>query len=253
MMPTTELFRIHEIDLIKDVDFHIHTEPEIVLILNGHCEIEIKELDWKKEGRPGDVFILPANIPHNQKNIKPTKTLFWIFNTKKISLTKPIMISFVSNASRKNLVKKWALDLYHLDKSGASDSLQNGLLDTILEVLKEEISPEKSYSPPISKCVANLQENFLDNISIEQLAKISHLSESHLLSRFKNEVGVSPIQFQINLKLRKAKDLLMDPYLSVKEIGMQCGFEDINYFGRLFKKHLQISPGDWRKSFLTKN
>ena len=247
MITDSHLFRINEVTLVKDVPFHTHENTEIVLVLKGECEIEIPDLQWKAHGEPGAIFILPGTIPHNQINIKETTTLYWIFKTDLFDAHHPLVISFPPKSVKGKLINRWANDLHQLESSGSSEPLLNSFLISILELIKQEITLQGNFSPAIKEIKSYIQNHFMETISIETLANIAHLSESHLLARFKKEVGISPIQYQINLKLRKAKDLLTDPYLSVKEVALQCGFEDINYFGRLFRKHHQTSPGEWRK------
>jgi AraC-like DNA-binding protein len=246
MIASSHLHRISEITLTKDVPFHSHPSTEIVFVLKGDCEIEIKSLTWKRDGKPGDIFILPNSVAHNQINRQETTTIYWVFKTDQFDTRNPLHISFPPKSVKGKLIKNWANDLLQLESSGSSEALLNSFLISILELIKEEITLLGTFSPPINATKSYIQNHFLEILSIEALASIAHLSASHLLARFKKEVGVSPIQYQIDLKLRKAKDLLTDPYLSVKEIALQCGFEDINYFGRLFRKHHHLTPGQWR-------
>lgn len=246
MITSSQLYRISEITLIKDVPFHTHPNTEIVFVLKGDCEIEIESLSWKRKGKSGDIFILPDSIAHNQINHKETTTIYWVFKTDQFDTHNPMHISFPPKTVKGKLIKNWAKDLMQLEANGSTEVLLNSFLISILELIKQEITLLGAFSPPINATKNYIQNHFLEILSIKVLADIACLSESHLLARFKKEVGVSPIQHQIELKLRKAKDLLTDPYLSVKEIALQCGFEDINYFGRLFRKHHQLTPGQWR-------
>ena len=252
MIASSHLFRINEINLIKDVPFHTHSHTEIVYVLKGDCEIEVDSLQWKNDGKPGDLFILPASAPHNQINKKETTTLYWVFKTDQFDTRHPLLISFPPNSVKGKLIRRWANDLHELEASNSAEGLVNSLLVSILELIKQEISLLGTFSPPVNAAKNYIQIHFLKILSIKTLANITHFSESHLLARFKKEVGVSPIQYQIDLKLKKAKDLLMDPYLSVKEVALKCGFEDINYFGRLFRKHHGLTPGQWKKSNISK-
>jgi AraC-like DNA-binding protein len=75
------------------------------------------------------------------------------------------------------------------------------------------------------------------------------LSESHLSSLFRKYIGDAPIKYQQKQRMRLACRYLLDPYLTVGQAAKQCGYEDINFFIRIFRKNYNLSPGKWRKQF----
>jgi len=64
---------------------------------------------------------------------------------------------------------------------------------------------------------------------------------------FKRYTGLSPAQYFLQLKLNKAKDLLLNTSMSIKEISVITGFESQYYFSRFFKKRIGMSPIQQRK------
>jgi len=87
-----------------------------------------------------------------------------------------------------------------------------------------------------------IRENLDKPLSIEELSKKVYMSESHFHRVFKNELGVSPVDFINNERIKLATSLLHDPKVKVKEIYMRCGFNSLSYFIRTFKKHTNTSP-----------
>jgi transcriptional regulator GlxA family with amidase domain len=67
---------------------------------------------------------------------------------------------------------------------------------------------------------------------------------------FKQITGESPNQYHLNLRLNRAKDLLMTTILNINEIADQTGFESVFYFSKLFKKKNGVSPHNFRKNAL---
>ena len=78
-----------------------------------------------------------------------------------------------------------------------------------------------------------------------------HLGVSYTWFRrtFAHHTGLSPHQYRIQIKLGRARTLLTDTNLTVKEVAFRCGFESEHYFSRLFKRKTGVAPGEWRQSF----
>ncbi|OUS01041.1 AraC family transcriptional regulator [Flavobacteriales bacterium 33_180_T64] len=84
------------------------------------------------------------------------------------------------------------------------------------------------------------------NLTLEELAKLCHLSLSSFKREFKKEFNDSPTNYIISKKLEKAKELLLMTDLSISEIAYEVGFNDPQYFTRIFKKRGGISPSSFR-------
>lgn len=85
--------------------------------------------------------------------------------------------------------------------------------------------------------------------SVLSLSQVANMSESHFYRVFKNETGISPVSFVNNERIRKAMDLLRTSDTSVKEVYLQCGFENRSYFNRLFKKVSALSPQEFKNRY----
>lgn len=91
-----------------------------------------------------------------------------------------------------------------------------------------------------------LQENYTKKINMAELASSFGLSVRTLNRRFKNAIGKSPVEFLQEQRIDAAKDLLQNTNLNISEISDTLGINDPSYFSILFKKHLGISPLDYR-------
>jgi AraC-like DNA-binding protein len=83
-------------------------------------------------------------------------------------------------------------------------------------------------------------------ISFSRLADELGIGYSTFRHRFKQQIGISPAQFQNSIRINRAQDLLASTDLSISEIAVQTGFETIYYFSRLFKNKTGLSPKAFR-------
>ena len=93
-----------------------------------------------------------------------------------------------------------------------------------------------------------LQDHVNETLDIATMAKHSHLSATYFIRKFKHKFGYSPVVYFNRLKIQSACHLLLMSNRSVKEIAFSLGFEDPLYFSRLFRKIMNVSPLEYRKS-----
>lgn len=106
------------------------------------------------------------------------------------------------------------------------------------------VSPcEQTFSVQV---IHFMQENVGNKLTLEQIAQNFNYSVSHFSALFENETGVSPINYFINLKIRKACEYAELSNLKFREISEKVGFEEPAYFSRIFKKIMGISPIKYR-------
>ncbi|RYY54340.1 MAG: AraC family transcriptional regulator, partial [Chitinophagaceae bacterium] len=84
-------------------------------------------------------------------------------------------------------------------------------------------------------------------LSLEEIAAELNISYSWFRRVFKQYTGFSPAQYQLEIKLQKAKELLTSTNMPVKEITYELNFESASYFVTFFKSKTGLSPGDYRQ------
>ncbi|MDA9589762.1 AraC family transcriptional regulator [Opitutales bacterium] len=99
----------------------------------------------------------------------------------------------------------------------------------------------------IRRACLHILQNAEQMIDTPQLSRDLGISHSAFRNHFKQITGLPPGQYQIHIRLNKARRLLRNSTLSIQEIAEQLGFESIYYFSRLFKKKTGCSPLAYRK------
>lgn len=89
-------------------------------------------------------------------------------------------------------------------------------------------------------------QNISRTISVDELAGLTGCSRSHFSRRFQEASGYSPHEFILDLKIRKAVMLLQMSKSTIKEIAFSCGFGDVSYFCKVFRRSFGCPPGDFR-------
>lgn len=95
-----------------------------------------------------------------------------------------------------------------------------------------------------------IMEHSHEDISLDALARKVDLSPIYISKLFKEKLGINYIDFLTESRIEKAKKLLADPEKSLKEISLEVGYHEPNYFSKVFKKTNGVSPKEYRKGML---
>lgn len=92
-----------------------------------------------------------------------------------------------------------------------------------------------------------------NKLSLERLANECSLSVRHFTRAFRLSTGMSPHRYLLDLRLEKARQLLLNTAVPLQEVAMSCGFADQSHFTRAFSAVEKMSPGMWRRSHVAAN
>ena len=103
--------------------------------------------------------------------------------------------------------------------------------------------------PSLAAAIAYIEENYTDpTLSNIRLARDANISEVYLRKLFSEELGTTPKQYIINIRLKKAKQLLCESTDTIGDIAEQCGFTNSYHFCRTFKAAVNMTPTQYRLS-----
>ncbi|HOZ73945.1 MAG TPA: AraC family transcriptional regulator [Flavobacterium sp.] len=224
---------------------------------------------------PGETVVIPSNVemkidfPEATKN-NPTQCLALAIDHSKISDTLHFLNERYPKEGKDSF---WQLDYQNyffynnielaatinkLIKECTSNSItKDALADlTLQELLIRIIQTQTAKSiddgqfsdpkNPITPVVEFIRTNLRENINMKRLSDKACMSTTSFYRFFKREIGMSPIEFVIHEKIKCAKQLLKNPSMQINEVCYMSGFEDCNYFIRLFKKYEGITPKQYQ-------
>ena len=121
-------------------------------------------------------------------------------------------------------------------------------LDYLLQSAKSTklVSSGRMSDYYIKEAINYIEQNFQNNISIEDIAAVCGINRSYFGKIFRNSIGRSPQEFLMNYRMVKATELLKLTSLSIADVGSAVGYENQLHFSRAFKNIYGVSPREWK-------
>jgi two-component system, response regulator YesN len=108
---------------------------------------------------------------------------------------------------------------------------------------------QKSGNKTIHEIKAFISENYMLNISLDDVAKLVCLNPTYVSEIFKKKTGENFSEYLINYRIHIAKDLLRDVKYKIADVSTMVGYQDPKYFSRLFKQKVGVNPSDYRNLY----
>ena len=128
------------------------------------------------------------------------------------------------------------------------------LLEILLVILRR--SPQKmlftrtpvKFNAAIMQIINEMEKNPEKHYMLSDMAKKANMCVSGFTKKFRNMIGLSPTEYLITLRMEKAEQLLFSSSMTVYDIAEQCGFYDINYFIKVFRRFYNTTPSKLRRN-----
>ena len=121
------------------------------------------------------------------------------------------------------------------------------VLMEILSALCELVSPSaRRISPEVRRAAAEISERFAGELSVDELMELSGLSRATFHRRFLREMGRTPLEMITELRMSRARELLVLTDYSIADVADMCGYSDNSYFARAFRRACGVTPGEFR-------
>ncbi|AZA77500.1 AraC family transcriptional regulator [Chryseobacterium sp. G0186] len=178
-------------------------------------------------------YHLPKVDEASQWNIQLDE--YFLFNNQALtSATNNIMRIAMDDNSQKDIMADFALKelLIRLMQTQARSLVEKNMVKN-----KSRIGFVVDY----------IKRNLHQKLSIDSIAKLAYVSKSNFFKMFRDELGVSPNDFILQERINRAKELLAGQN-SIKETAFQTGFSDTNYFTRVFKQLVGVTPKSYQNA-----
>lgn len=249
-----------------DMNFHWHTNIELIRILSGKLFVKLDDREY--EGSRGDIFIVNSETVHGAT---PQDCVYEciVFN--------PEIVPYIYE-NGESVVANLASGVFRFDEKPSKNTSLYKYVNEIFDTLKMDnaapkymalallcklfasVIEEKAYSTylpadkksasvkKLKKILKYIRDSYGKNITLDDMAKETNMSPKYFCTFFKEMTNKTPFDYLISYRTEKAAHLLTNTDTPVTDIAFDCGFNDLSYFIKTFKKYFGCSPGVYRKS-----
>lgn len=259
----SEFIKIFEYEH-KESDYaisHGHNSFEFNFYLSGEGEISIGDVNCQYKGK--SCMLICPNIIHDEfcktdteviclqfLSDLPFHTMYFEMNAENESLILNIEKSVKQIIQRRNQ----NIELYKSDRAEFAKTIRRDFDIFIIDLMRLNNFNSDSkitYKERVIKYVkAEIKNNLDSRINFDIIAEKLGYSSDRLRRIFKEETSETVYQYTLNKRLSKAKELLKETTLPIKQIATECGFNSEIRFDRFFKQKLDMSPRQYRKIFV---
>lgn len=247
--------------------YHWHEELEIIRIISGTFHVTLNENT--KTALPGDILLVNSGFLHGgtpcdcvyECFVFPVSLLFSQTHTSEFLnrldrqevILEEYFPAFENHNIRSTVEQLFSL----LQNTGEGSELKClGLLYQFMGILSEEnrytVTDKSDLSSHrniyLLKNVLNyIEAHYSEKIELIELARIAGMSSKYFCHFFSEMTGRTPIDYVNYYRIERACCLLAGTGYSITEVAMLCGFNDVSYFTRIFKKYKGRSPRQYLK------
>lgn len=253
------------------VPLHWHNEFELNYIISGRSEFSCGEDKFIAD--TGDIIVIPPNMLHALYPYGDDKQVYdtLVFRAELLGIGKEERCGIscmepIISGSRKVIVpitekheayeeiRECVEQIFICVRANTpvADLRMKSELLRFLWLLEETGCVEtvrnhnERLMESIREVLVYINLNYRENIRVENLAKMAHLSKSYFMYFFKKMVGVSAMEYIIQLRVKRACDMLRNSKAPSLEVAFACGFQNLSNFNRQFKKYVGCTPKEYR-------
>lgn len=207
----------------------------------------VEQLEHLFEGMDRDGIL--AVIEQAQRDVSGVQSMhdpsvlevYYTINTKLLRYVKKI------GPGEDAALQSKIAELYNISRYGSWEEAFRALRGTLEQVFaRVDRSIENKNEDVINKVKSYVLDHLDGDTSLYALSDHVHLCPGHLLRMFKKQEGITILQYINDLKLAKARQMLTETDMQIKEIATKLGFTSAGYFGRFFKSKTGVTPNFYR-------
>lgn len=216
---------------------HSHPgEYQILLVFDGELEIIIQ--DETMFLGPDEYLVIPPTCMHSERSSIPLRVLALVVKEEALQDDAASVLDLIDTIVER-LQKKGLIEVDHIISLSKAASSALNLFRKSTDECSEFVAKAREI----------LEKWPEKHISTEEMADVVNTCREHLSRVFKKQVGMTPHQYQLQNRVRKASWMLVDTEVSIADIGKECGFYDKSHFEKQFKRQLGMTPFQYRNAF----
>ena len=260
-------FQLESITKSKyDSDWHstLHTHPftELFYVVDGKGEFNIQSQRFPV--KPNDFVIINPQVEHTELSSPDEPLEYIVLGIRGLSFSNLTPVSegghpfsfFNLRDEQKDILRYLnAMVQEATSQSMSYELVCHNLLEILLiKILRHqhfdlEVGKQSKATKDISFIKHYLETYYHESIQLEDLASMTHLSRFYISHSFKKEIGMSPMEYLIDIRIKESKILLRTTNYSISQVADIVGFTTPTYFSKQFRKSTGISPTDYREQF----
>lgn len=241
-----------------DWDSLLHTHPfaELFYVRSGRGSLLIDAEEYPL--CQDDFVIVNPNVSHTEKSSDDMPLECVIIGVEGLAFSfegNREHVTFSCRNEQKNLLFYMDTMLEELtEKSEDYETVCKSLLEIlIINLIRRanfafELVPSIQISKECVKIKRYIESNYMHDLTLESLARLSHLNKYYMAHAFTMYCGCSPISYLCQTRIRASKELLANTDFSITQIAQLSGFSSQSYFAQCFRKSLGMSASAYRKS-----
>ncbi len=127
-----------------------------------------------------------------------------------------------------------------------SDVMGQSQLLRLLAEAQLQLKRSRTDSPRVQNALRFIHQSYREDIKVEQLARLEHLSVSRFSTLFRETTGMAPMNYVIRVRIENACELLSGTDLSVRQVAQLVGYDDPHYFSRHFRELVGVTASRYR-------
>jgi len=258
---------------------HLHDHPltELVLVMSGRCRHLLGEDSFPVQA--GDVFVINPGMCHGYADTENLMIVNLMFDLDALGVPRfdldelpgyHALFTFEPRLRRQSQfnarLQLSMARIAEVDRIAAAIEREvlrptaGSLFAAVSQLMRIIVTLSREYSLlehaeslgmlRLGDVLTFIEGNYERAITVDDLARLAHVSQRSLFRAFQAALGRSPLEYVLQSRLRRASELLRDTEEKLDEIAERTGFSDGGYLSRQFRKHYHLSPSDYRHATL---
>ena len=258
--PRIRSYRTRDYENIWAERQHASSVHELLYIVDGRSTLVVGKLRFPSSA--GDFLLIPAHTQHRDV-FDPSHGLRikmfsfeWDAGDEYFSVVTNRALRELDFASRTEAMRQLNYLCEHWEPTPAGRQYANVQLHALLLLFHQAVErachpdrghrSENSRADMVRQIKFFITQNYASPVSLESISERFNISSAYISRLFHREYGVGFSEYLTAVRLEAAVTLLCDTSLQVAEVAQRCGFSDSGYFIKVFRRHFDATPGEYR-------